>query len=91
MFGILLVLTVLQLRLSGNGRWRPPVAPVELLFKRSVFRAVLVYTALLAIAWCWLFPIAWAVSGSLKAAARSANRYCFPRTHGGLTTPRYSR
>jgi multiple sugar transport system permease protein len=35
-------------------------------FKRNVFRAVAVYTALLGIGWCWLFPIAWAVSGSLK-------------------------
>ena len=38
---------------------------VEGVFKRNVFRAVLVYTALIGIAWCWLFPIAWAVSGSL--------------------------
>ena len=38
----------------------------ERVFKRNVFRAVLVYSALIAIAWCWLFPIAWAVSGSLK-------------------------
>jgi multiple sugar transport system permease protein len=35
-------------------------------FTRNVFRAVAVYTALIGIAWCWLFPIAWAVSGSLK-------------------------
>ena len=39
---------------------------VEGVFKRNVFRAMLVYTALVGIAWCWLFPIAWAVSGSLK-------------------------
>ena len=38
----------------------------EGVFKRNVFRAVLAYLALVAIAWCWLFPIAWAVSGSLK-------------------------
>ena len=38
----------------------------ERVFTRNVFRAVLVYTALIGIAWCWLFPIAWAVSGSLK-------------------------
>ncbi|BBZ52319.1 ABC transporter permease [Mycobacterium heidelbergense] len=36
------------------------------MFTRNVFRGVLVYTALIGIAWCWLFPIAWAVSGSLK-------------------------
>jgi multiple sugar transport system permease protein len=29
-------------------------------------RGGVVYAALLGIAWCALFPIAWAVSGSLK-------------------------
>ena len=38
----------------------------ERVFTRNVFRGVLVYAALMCIAWCWLFPIAWAVSGSLK-------------------------
>ncbi|OBF51630.1 sugar ABC transporter permease [Mycobacterium sp. 852002-50816_SCH5313054-b] len=42
------------------------MALAERVFTRNVFRAVVLYTALLAIAWCWLFPIAWAVSGSLK-------------------------
>ena len=42
------------------------MASAERLFTRNVIRAVVLYTALLAIAWCWLFPIAWAVSGSLK-------------------------
>jgi multiple sugar transport system permease protein len=42
------------------------VASAERVFRRSVLRAVAVYCALLGIAWCWLFPIAWAVSGSLK-------------------------
>jgi multiple sugar transport system permease protein len=42
------------------------VVSAERVFTRNVFRAVLVYSALIAIAWCWLFPIAWAVSGSLK-------------------------
>jgi len=42
------------------------VASAERMFTRNVVRSLLVYTALLAIAWCWLFPIAWAVSGSLK-------------------------
>lgn len=42
------------------------MALAEGVFKRSAFRAVVVYTALLTIAWCWLFPVAWAVSGSLK-------------------------
>ena len=42
------------------------MALAERVVKRSVFRAVPVYAALVGIAWCWLFPIAWAVSGSLK-------------------------
>lgn len=42
------------------------MALVEGLFKRTVVRTVPVYAALIAIAWCWLFPVAWAVSGSLK-------------------------
>jgi multiple sugar transport system permease protein len=54
------------------------VASVELLFKRSVYRAVLVYTALLAISWCWLFPIAWAVSGSLKSGGEITEPILFP-------------
>ena len=54
------------------------MAPAELLFKRSVFRAVLVYTALLAISWCWLFPIAWAVSGSLKSGGEISEPILFP-------------
>ena len=54
------------------------MASAELLFKRSVFRAVLVYTALLAISWCWLFPIAWAVSGSLKSGGEISEPILFP-------------
>jgi multiple sugar transport system permease protein len=42
------------------------VVSAERVFTRSLFRGVLVYTALLGIGWCWLFPIAWAISGSLK-------------------------
>lgn len=42
------------------------MALVEGVFKRTVVRTVPVYAALIAIAWCWLFPVAWAVSGSLK-------------------------
>nr|WP_156659267.1 MULTISPECIES: carbohydrate ABC transporter permease [unclassified Mycobacterium] len=42
------------------------MASAERVFTRNVVRSLMVYTALLAIAWCWLFPIAWAVSGSLK-------------------------
>jgi len=54
------------------------VASVEILFKRSVFRAVLIYTALLAIAWFWLFPIAWAISGSLKSGGEISEPILFP-------------
>ena len=38
----------------------------ERVFARRVFRAVLAYAALITVAWVWLFPIAWAMSGSLK-------------------------
>jgi multiple sugar transport system permease protein len=38
----------------------------ERVINRTVLRAGIVYAALLAIAWCALFPVAWAVSGSLK-------------------------
>lgn len=34
--------------------------------KPSIMRAVVLYGALIGIAWCSLFPILWAVSGSLK-------------------------
>ena len=54
------------------------MASVEILFKRSVFRAVLIYTALLAIACFWLFPIAWAVSGSLKSGGEISEPILFP-------------
>lgn len=42
------------------------MASAERSFTRHVVRGVLAYTVLIGIAWCWLFPIAWAVSGSLK-------------------------
>ena len=51
---------------------------VERVFKRSVLRAVLVYTALIAIAWFWLFPIAWAISGSLKREGEISEPTLFP-------------
>jgi multiple sugar transport system permease protein len=41
----------------------------ELVTKRGIVRALAVYTALIAIAWCALFPILWALSGSLKSEA----------------------
>jgi multiple sugar transport system permease protein len=39
----------------------------ERVIKRGIVRAVAVYAALIAIAWCALFPILWALSGSLKS------------------------
>lgn len=50
----------------------------ERLFTRHVVRGVLVYTALIGIAWCWLFPIAWAVSGSLKREGEITEPRLFP-------------
>ncbi|BBY08954.1 carbohydrate ABC transporter permease [Mycobacterium noviomagense] len=38
----------------------------ERLVKRSLLRGVALYVALIGIAWCALFPILWALSGSLK-------------------------
>ena len=41
----------------------------ERVIKRGTMRALAVYTALIAMAWCALFPILWALSGSLKSEA----------------------
>jgi multiple sugar transport system permease protein len=41
----------------------------ERVIKRGTVRALAVYTALIAMAWCALFPILWALSGSLKSEA----------------------
>lgn len=40
--------------------------PTERLIKANAVRAVALYAALIGIAWCALFPIVWALSGSLK-------------------------
>ncbi|MGB8404560.1 MAG: carbohydrate ABC transporter permease [Mycobacterium sp.] len=37
--------------------------------RRAVLRAVVIYSVLIAMAWCALFPILWALSGSLKTPA----------------------
>jgi multiple sugar transport system permease protein len=42
------------------------VALGERLVKRSLLRGLALYVALIGIAWCALFPILWALSGSLK-------------------------
>jgi multiple sugar transport system permease protein len=47
-------------------------------FKPSVFRGIVVYTALTVIAICALFPILWAVSGSLKTAGEVTMPTLFP-------------
>jgi multiple sugar transport system permease protein len=46
--------------------------------KRKVLRGVAVYAALTAVATCALFPILWAVSGSLKRAGEITSPTLFP-------------
>ena len=80
MFAILLVLTVMQLRL---GRRRAAhggtiVGLAERVIKPSIVRGVVVYTALTGIACCALFPILWAVSGSLKDEGEVTTPTLFP-------------
>jgi len=41
----------------------------ERIIKRGIMRAVALYGALTAMAWCALFPMLWAISGSLKSEA----------------------
>ena len=47
-------------------------------FKSKVFRGVVLYATLTAIATCALFPILWAVSGSLKTAGEVTMPTLFP-------------
>jgi len=54
------------------------VALAERMVKRSVLRAVPAYVALVGIAWFWLFPVAWAVSGSLKREGEISEPTLFP-------------
>jgi multiple sugar transport system permease protein len=44
----------------------------------GIARAVVLYIALISIAWCALFPILWAVSGSLKAEGEVSQPTLFP-------------
>ena len=46
--------------------------------KLSVLRALALYTALIAMAWCALFPILWALSGSLKNQAEITEPVLIP-------------
>lgn len=45
---------------------------------RSVLRGIGLYAALIGIAWCALFPILWAVSGSLKKEGEVTEPILFP-------------
>jgi multiple sugar transport system permease protein len=47
-------------------------------FKSKVFRGVMLYATLTAIATCALFPILWAISGSLKTAGEVTMPTLFP-------------
>jgi multiple sugar transport system permease protein len=50
----------------------------ERVIKRGTVRALAAYTALIAIAWCALFPILWALSGSLKSEAEMTSPSVLP-------------
>ena len=50
----------------------------ERVIKRGIVRGVTVYTALIGMAWCALFPILWVVSGSLKSEAEAAEPTVLP-------------
>ena len=52
--------------------------------KRAVFRAVASYAALIFVAWCALFPILWAISGSLKKEGEISEPRLLP------SSPRWS-
>lgn len=46
--------------------------------QRKIVRAVALYAALIAIAWCALFPILWALSGSLKKSGEVSEPRLLP-------------
>jgi multiple sugar transport system permease protein len=50
----------------------------ERVIKLSILRAIALYTALIAMAWCALFPILWALSGSLKKEPEVTEPVLFP-------------
>jgi multiple sugar transport system permease protein len=54
------------------------VASARQLFRRTFFRAAMLYTALIGIAWCAVFPIMWALSGSLKKEGEISVPKLFP-------------
>jgi multiple sugar transport system permease protein len=48
---------------------RTTLSRTERTIRRSLLRAAALYCALIIVAWCALFPILWALSGSLKTPA----------------------
>jgi multiple sugar transport system permease protein len=54
------------------------VGVVDRAFKPTIFRGVVLYATLTAIATCALFPILWAISGSLKTAGEVTMPTLFP-------------
>jgi multiple sugar transport system permease protein len=54
------------------------VASARQLFRRTFFRAAMLYTVLIGIAWCAVFPIMWALSGSLKKEGEISVPKLFP-------------
>jgi multiple sugar transport system permease protein len=54
------------------------VGVVDRAFKPAIFRGVVLYATLTAIATCALFPILWAISGSLKTAGEVTMPTLFP-------------
>jgi multiple sugar transport system permease protein len=46
--------------------------------RRSIVRGVALYAALIGVAWCALFPILWALSGSLKTESEVATPSVMP-------------
>lgn len=78
MFAILLVLTVLQLRITHRRSWRRPVGWADRIVHRHFIRGLALYAGLIGIAWCALFPIIWALSGSLKADGEVTEPTLFP-------------
>ncbi|OBI53989.1 sugar ABC transporter permease [Mycobacterium kyorinense] len=46
--------------------------------RHSIVRGLVLYLALIAVAWCALFPILWAVSGSLKSEGEVSQPTLFP-------------
>lgn len=51
---------------------------VQRVVTRGIVRAMAVYAALIAIAWCAVFPILWALSGSLKSETEVASPGLLP-------------